>query len=175
MLARRAPTKQKRLIAIFVIILFIAGAVTVIFSQKDNPVAIETVTYINKGVGMSPTYESNEKLVFEKVTPLSVKRGEVIAFERQSITDQNGQSGVIQIKRVIGLPGDRVIVQDGRLRVTLPDGSEYKVYDTNTPPSLDIHVEADHFFVLGDNLENSLDSRFYGSIPFSEFRGRLKY
>jgi len=87
------------------------------------------------------------------------------------------------IKRVIGLPGERVVVQDGTMTVfndanpngfvpdkTLSYGSNITV---PTGGNVDIVLGANEIFVSGDNRANSLDSRSFGPIPVTDVVGTL--
>lgn len=84
------------------------------------------------------------------------------------------------IKRVIGLPGERVVLHDGHYTVyneTNPDGfdpdkdQEYAKDILTTPGKVDITVGAGEIFVSGDNRMNSLDSRNFGAINASSVTG----
>ena len=133
------------------------------------------------------------------------KRGDVIVFRKP--TDPT----VDYIKRVVGLPGDRVQMINGalylndveakreaigayempscgtlagqihtRYRETLPDGASYTVIDrqqTEMDNTEVFDVPADHYFVLGDNRDNSIDSRFgtLGMIHKRYLVGRVSY
>ncbi|MCA9328743.1 signal peptidase I, partial [Candidatus Saccharibacteria bacterium] len=85
------------------------------------------------------------------------------------------------IKRVIGLPGERVVVKDGSVTVfnkDNPDGfnpdkdKEYTRGFTSTPGNADITVGTNEVFVLGDNRTNSSDSRVFGTISTEIIVGR---
>lgn len=129
------------------------------------------------------------------------KRGDVVVFKLPS------DPSVDYIKRVIGLPGDRVQMRGGVLyindqavkrervgtidnpdvtevnrpvevyRETLPDGVTYDTLDL-APNSIGddtrvFEVPAGHYFMMGDNRDNSLDSRFgVGYVPFENLVGR---
>ena len=111
------------------------------------------------------------------------------------------------IKRIVGLPGDRIQVKDGLLHIngtpvkrervddysyvdrygrervfrqyreTLPNGASYMTLDATPRGSLDTTqiytVPPDHYFAMGDNRDNSLDSRVpsVGYIPSEKSRG----
>jgi signal peptidase I len=129
------------------------------------------------------------------------KRGDVVVFKlpRDNSTDY--------IKRVIGFPGDQIQVQhsvlyingtavprekvdewvdsDGvrytRYRETLPNGVSYLTLDRETDGAEDntqvYEVPPDHFFMMGDNRDNSTDSRVLsavGYVPFENLVGRAE-
>ncbi len=135
-----------------------------------------------------------------KVLAEMPERGDVAVFKLP--TDTN----VDYIKRVIGLPGDRIQMRDGVLFIndlevkkervedyvdpdggeapipqyieTLPNGINYRVLDESEGPqdNTDVYVvPPDHYFMMGDNRDNSQDSRFQqqvGFVPVENFVGR---
>lgn len=138
------------------------------------------------GNSMHPTYKNGEYLMANKVTYRikEPERGDVVIFKYSDTQDF--------IKRIIGLPGDTVMLKDGQLYINnkLLDESHYlndSVY-TNGGDFLkegeSKTVPDGEYFVCGDNRPHSSDSRTFGSIekdnikgkawivyfPFSEFR-----
>jgi signal peptidase I len=95
----------------------------------------------------------------------------------------------LAVKRVLGLPGERVSIAKGRVSVNGANLSlrpqHGSVFLEEAPPrsylvtlsgacseSLEATVPEGHFYVIGDNRCASLDSRVFGAIPFSAIRGR---
>ncbi len=148
-------------------------------------------SYQVDGPSMQTTLQNNDKLIIWKVerTWASItgnayipNRGDVIVFNENGLS-QFGQSDSKQlIKRVIGLPGERVVVKDGAYTVyneqtpggfnpdkTLPYGKNIYV----TSGSIDITLGKDQLFVSGDNRPDSLDSRVFGPIDADQIVGKL--
>lgn len=74
------------------------------------------------------------------------------------------------IKRVIGLPGEVVEYQDNQLFI---NGKEVKdVYGVGQTEDFKIEVPKNKYFVLGDNRENSMDSRYFGPFTEKEIMGK---
>ena len=112
----------------------------------------------------------------------SVNRGDIVAF--RSPVDGN----IPFVKRVIGMPGDTVLVRDKDLYVNGKILEEpYKIHvdsvtyeeDPWTPDELKVRdnygpttVPADSFFVMGDNRDNSNDSRYWGTVPEANLVGK---
>jgi signal peptidase I len=131
------------------------------------------------------------------------RRGDVAVFRlpRDTTTDY--------VKRIVGLPGDRIQMKDGALiingvpvqrervddfisedggerirrwRITLPGGVSYLAIDLQDHGALDntdvYIVPSGHYFMLGDNLDNSTDSRVLravGYVPFENLVGRAEF
>ena len=98
-----------------------------------------------------------------------------VSIARGSILVVTGREQV-QIKRVIGLPGERVTLAEGTLYV----GGERLVepYLHGLPPylglgSTEYELEGDEYFVMGDNRTHSTDSRHYGPVKRVQIEGRV--
>lgn len=97
-----------------------------------------------------------------------IERGDVIVFRYPRDPD------VDYVKRVVGLPGETIQMVDGQLRIDGVPIEEPYVEPENVDP-IDFgpqRVPADHFFCMGDNRDNSRDSRVWGPVPRSLVRGR---
>lgn len=101
----------------------------------------------------------------------SPKIKDVVVFYQSK---KNGSQSKIQyIKRVIAIAGDRIQLQNGKLFVNkkLVNESYVSVSNNKTPYSLKMKlttVPQNHVFVMGDNRDNSSDSRMFGTIPEEE-------
>jgi signal peptidase I len=134
---------------------------------------------------MTPAVSAGDHVLMEGITFLYRQplRGEIIVFKADGIALL--PPGEFYIKRVAGEPGDRVRISDGKLfvnekQVSLSNAVGAVFYDpppgnTFSTPRPDVMVPDACYFVLGDNSTNSLDSRFYGSIPRSRIIGRISF
>lgn len=113
------------------------------------------------GLSMAPRIDSGEVVVINTVayrlgTP---SRGDIIAFHHDGPTPE------IFIKRVIGLPGDRVEIVRGQVFVNnVALGEPYVRFPDERTFSA-VNVPAGTLYVLGDNRADSDDSRFWGFVP----------
>lgn len=98
-----------------------------------------------------------------------IERGDVLVF--QSVEDPD----VDLVKRVIGLPGETIRLEQGRVVVDGEVLDEPYVLDVNNrfrQPYGPIVVPEDSYFMLGDNRDSSRDSRYWGTVPRSLVKGR---
>ena len=124
------------------------------------------------GSSMVPTLEDGNQLITDKISYRfrEPERFDIIVFPHEPMDEY-------YIKRIIGLPGETVeIGDDGTIYINGEILEEEYGYGETTPQELDGAVELgeDEYFVLGDNREISLDSRYpdVGSIPRSIIIGR---
>ena len=123
-----------------------------------------------QGKSMEPSFHSWQLVVLDK-QPGEPGRGDVIAFHCDSLQ-------AVLVKRVVALPGDSVLIKDGVLYIngepdkTLP-GESCISYAGIAAEELVLSEE--EYFVLGDNLEYSKDSRYeeIGCIQKSDIIGRI--
>lgn len=108
-------------------------------------------------------------------------RTDVIVFNKNDFFSTDDSESKQLIKRVIALPGERVVVKDNSVTVynkDHPDGFQpdktfpYGSAITTTTGSVDLVVGPGELFVLGDNRPNSLDSRSFGTIREADVVGR---
>jgi signal peptidase I len=149
-------------------------------------------SYEVDGPSMQPTLETSDRLIIWKANKTWARitggayipaRTDIIVFVKRGMYDFNTAKEKQLIKRVIGLPGERVLVKDGVVTVfneANPEGFkpdqtlQYgKKIAQPTSGNVDITVSPGEVFVMGDNRENSLDSRVFGAIPSTDIIGSL--
>lgn len=119
-----------------------------------------------KGESMVPNFSDGELVLTEKVNYYFGKpqRGDVVVFQAPN-------RKVDYIKRIIGLPGETVKIEDGV--VFINDKKLEEPYETQTTQGSGFLTLAEgEYFVLGDNRGSSSDSRSFGSVLRKSIKGR---
>jgi signal peptidase I len=120
------------------------------------------------GQSMEPGLHTNERLVIEKLSYHfhGPRRGDVVVLR-----DPGGGPELL-IKRVVGLPGERVTLADGRVYIDSVQLDEPYLDQPTQGGGRSWVVPPLHVFVLGDNRSASRDSRVFGPVPLEELVGR---
>jgi signal peptidase I len=203
------------LVIAFVVRIFLFQPFTIPSSSMEGTLLVGDYVFVSKySYGYSkysfgiPTFFWSEVLPLNfsgRVVPGEPKRGDVIVFRKPA------EPSIDYIKRLVGLPGDEIQVQDTivyingvavpRVRVddfveskggktfnvaryeeTLPNGVKYRVLDRVSEHNLEntgkFKVPAGHYFMMGDNRDNSSDSRDpnggVGFVPFENLIGKAQ-
>lgn len=138
--------------------------------------------FIVDGDSMLNTYHNQEFLLVDKLSyRIGVPhRGDVMIFKLYENT-ANPYEGKHLIKRVIGLPGEHVVVKDGVTTIynkTSPLGFVLdEPYLTYKDPgkNVDITLDAHHYFMMGDNRPKSFDSREWGPLDEVNIKGQVLF
>lgn len=115
------------------------------------------------GSSMSPHYNSGDYLFVAKWDK-DIRKDDVIVIRTST--------GSYLIQRVVGLPGENVSITNGQLLI---DGKQYesKFFEGEFTPNLKVDLGSDQYFVLGDNLAHSADSRTKGPVRFNQIVGKV--
>ena len=131
---------------------------------------------------MEPNLLIGDHLIVNKMRFVPVKRGDVVVFKFPKDPERDF------VKRVIGLPGDKVELHHKKVFINgQPIDEPYAHF--MEPPSADgspkiddvreeygpVNVPADQYFMMGDNRDNSEDSRYWGFLPKSYIKGNAEF
>lgn len=136
--------------------------------------------FMVKGSSMEPNYHSSDYLIIDEFSYRlrEPQRGEVIVFQYPLNPSYR------YIKRIIGLPGETIEIKSGEVFVSRNNG-EFKKVDESLYLSKKVQEEwkntnynpltlkENEYFVMGDNRNNSSDSRVWGVLPTKDITGRV--
>jgi len=149
-------------------------------------------SYQVDGESMESTLQNNDRLIVDKIPRTWARithhnfvpsRGTIIIFN-QTLDLGLGPQDKQLVKRVVGLPGERVVVNNGTLTIYNaqhpngfnPDKSGLYPYTApTTAGQVDVTLGPNQIFVCGDNRPNSEDSRYFGPVQLSKVVGVLSF
>lgn len=130
--------------------------------------------FVVDGESMHPTFETSDYLVIDELIYdfHAPQRGDVIVFRHPADPSK------FLIKRIIGLPGETVHIDQGVVSIITPAGktiklSEPYVVEEDATYTNDTTLGAGQYFVMGDNRPVSSDSRSWGTLPRQNIIGRV--
>lgn len=127
--------------------------------------------FIVSGASMDPTFKDKDYLIVDELsyhlrTPA---RGEVVVFH----PPQNPKT--YYIKRIVGLPGETVTIKNNIITIS-KDEETFEITESyitdRTVPDIAKTLGEKEYFVMGDNREESSDSRVWGALPEDHIKGR---
>jgi len=144
--------------------------------------------FLVEGISMDPTFHNGEYLIVDEISYRfeSPSRDDVIVFKypcpnpasEAGLTQCDPASTKYFIKRIIGLPGEKVSVTDGVVTVSKPNGNgafalgDSFLVNHDQSNMAQITLGSDEYFVMGDNRPQSFDSRSWGPVKRSAIVGR---
>ena len=129
---------------------------------------------------MLPTLQIRDKILVDKLTykfinkdNLSELKDKIIVFKApDQLVDAGYEADTALIKRVIGIPGDKIEIKEGNLYVNDNIQGKYS-FDSDINYSMGpIVIPNESLWVMGDNRNNSLDSHIWGVLPFKKVIGK---
>ncbi len=120
------------------------------------------------GTSMRPAIDDGDR-TFILNSEFEAKRGDIIFFRYPPDPTTH------YMKRVIGLPGESIEIQDGRTLINGDFIEESYVSESSNQTKLNMPRKAippGHYFVMGDNRDNSSDSRYWGTVEKSLIEGK---
>ena len=123
--------------------------------------------YVFEGPSMAPTIYDEDHITVDETyyDTHEVQRGEIILYETDAST--------LYVKRVLGLPGERIQMGNGHLLTDREPVSEDFIFQEITYDGLEMILEDDEYFVLGDAMDMSRDSRHIGPISERDIIGKV--
>jgi len=123
-----------------------------------------------RGSSMAPRIHDGDRILIDHFSYMfaDVGRGDIVVLKYPL------DPSVDYIKRVIGLPGDEVLLEDGEVWVNGEPIDEPYVDAPDPMTRMRVRVKPAHYFVLGDNRRRSCDSREFGLVPKDYVRGKVE-
>lgn len=150
--------------------------VSVLIALLINRFVLQRNTVV--GTSMVPTLQDHDELLVEKISHLwrPYQRGDIITANTHERTDEGREQ--IVIKRVIGLPGEHVMVRDGDVyidgsRLDEPYLTETGITQAHNVTFNDLVLGDDEYYLMGDNRVWSRDSRDIGPIHRNQIIGKV--
>lgn len=137
--------------------------------------------FITDGPSMKPTLHTGDVLMVDRMSSLNVDskdytRGSVIVINLKKKNDF--ADGKFLVKRLIGLPGDTIIMEDNKLQIITPEGKtlipdeSFITYNQKVIPNFLVDkLPRDQYFFMGDNRDESYDSRYFGTVHKDDIAG----
>ncbi len=132
--------------------------------------------FIVHGASMAPNFYENEYLIIDEISYRFKEpaRGDIVVLRNPRKEEE------FFLKRVIGMPGERVVVRDSQVFLAKDKDTapvllqeSYLPSREFTPGVVDVTLGENEYYILGDNRDASLDSRIFGPIPGENIIGRV--
>ncbi len=170
--APSAPQKtgfRKHIHSLWEIIEFAVIALIIVIPIR----AFVAQPFVVSGTSMVPTFQNSDYLIVDEISYRfeDPKRGEVIIFKYPKDTTK------YFIKRIIGLPGETVVINGNAVTIINKEHPEGFTLDDSYIQNKSVNymqtnLGPDEYFVMGDNRAGSSDSRFWGNLPKDLIVGR---
>ncbi|MBQ1490270.1 MAG: signal peptidase I [Eubacterium sp.] len=148
----------------------VAAMVVLIAAQFYEPTRVF-------GVSMQPSFQENDYLIISRLAYRNKqpKRGDVIVFQ-STLKDSEGKDELL-IKRIIGLPGEKIEIAGGKVMIDGEVLQESYIKEPYTDGAVTMTVPEGSYFCMGDNRARSTDSRSesVGTVSADQISGKVVY
>jgi signal peptidase I len=128
------------------------------------------------GVSMEPTLQNGDNLWVEKISPRlgGLHRGDIVTI---NVPDKVGTEKNPLIKRIIAVENDTIEIKDGKVFINGKLQTEHYILGNYTGDPVDsqnnnVKIKKGYVYVLGDNRQNSTDSRIIGPVEVRRIIGK---
>lgn len=147
----------------------ISGAIAIGINLVVQPAIVS-------GQSMYPTLENKDYLVINRLAYKNEipERGDIIIFKTELVdSDSNKKKNLV--KRVIGLPGEHLVIEENKVYINDEYLDENYLVDAYTEGNIDIIIPDNQVYTMGDNREKSDDSRkaYIGTIKLEDIIGKV--
>lgn len=137
--------------------------------------------FVVDGPSMMPTLQTGNILIVDKLS--SIKQNTSNNFQRGSVVVFNFKkegdfaNGRYLVKRIIGIPGDTIIIQNNKVKIITSGGEtiypeeSFIKYNKKYVPDVYVTLTTNQYFFMGDNRDESYDSRYFGPINKQDISG----
>jgi len=132
-------------------------------------------TYFIPSASMEPTLHIGDRITINKLSVDfgTIHTGDIIVFKAPA-AENCGTKVADLVKRVIGVPGDRLTSKGNTIYINgKPLDETWTHVEPLGTPIGHVTVKANQYFVMGDNHPDSCDSRFWGTVPRSDIIGKV--
>lgn len=131
-----------------------------------------------EGQSMYPTLKNEDYLIVNKLAygfDDIPNRGDIIAFESKFKSNKTDKKMKL-VKRIIALPGEHIVIKNNKVYINDKILDESYLDEVNTEGNIDFVVPNNEVFIMGDNRQNSFDSRFeeFGTVSIDDIIGKVK-
>ncbi len=121
--------------------------------------------YVVSGDSMEPLLEHGDVILALDLPNAQYTRGDIVVVDLEHMEEEEGYL----VKEVLGIPGDSITSADGYLHI---NGEKTDIHSHNAVVFREVFLEEEEFYVVGSNMVESYDSRYFGPIQKNELIGK---